>query len=67
VGSTVFNGAIKLSAGQTNVSFTSINVTLIAGSTIDFSVGCGSDSAWSYDNTGINAVIELKKKSKKGL
>ena len=65
-GTVLFNGVIKLSAGQTNASFTSINVTLQAGATIDFSVGCGSDGAWSYDNTGINAVIELKKKTKKG-
>ena len=65
-GSTVFSGAIKLSAGQKSASFTSINATLSAGNTVDFSVGCGSDGAWSYDNTGLNAVIELKKKSKKG-
>jgi hypothetical protein len=44
-------------AAAPNASFLGVSVPAHAHDTIDFTVGCGSNGAWNYDTTGLNAVI----------
>ena len=62
----VFTGTIDLNTPAHSASFTTINATLAAGDTVDFQVGCGPSGDYSFDSTGLNAVIEATAKKKKG-
>jgi len=44
--------------GSQFVSFTGTTFKLNAGDTLDFEVGYGTNMAYDFDSTGLNAVIE---------
>ncbi|HEY1615395.1 MAG TPA: hypothetical protein VGF97_17065 [Rhizomicrobium sp.] len=61
-----FNGSVNLNNATTHFSsFTVQNgITLAAGNTVDFQVGCGGDG-YGYDSTGLNAIVEFYKAKKR--
>jgi len=62
----LFNGSVNLNNNATAhfSSFTVQNgITLAAGNTVDFQVGCGGDG-YAYDSAGLNAIVELYKAEK---
>jgi hypothetical protein len=55
---TVFSNSVKYYGGAKFASFTSKVIQMQVGDYIDFEVGFGADLTYSYDSTGLNAVIE---------
>ncbi len=56
--SQMYSGNVNYYTNQKFASFTSTLVTLNAGEYMDFQVGYGTDLMYSFDSTGLNAVIE---------
>jgi len=53
-----FSGNVNFYAMLKFSSFTSVVFHLTKGSTLDFQVGYGTNNDYSFDTTGLNAVIE---------